>query len=378
MTRDKKVLYTLSSTVTAALLCIVLFANGGSRMLAAVWLTLSAIAVSLFIKKRTTLSIYKKTVLLLLMVGALLYLSIFYLSGIIFGYTKPTVPLSPLYFVQVVLPCIIIVIASEWVRYILIAQGRPFATACAYLTGMLSQVAAAGLTLDAITNLNTFMDLSALTLFPALTAGVLYTHVTARYGPWPCIAYRALTTITTYFMPLLPNAPDIFIAFATLLLPLLLFAFLRALYVPRRKRATERPYKRRIAHLGILGGMVIATAFIMLVSCQFRFGTVVIATESMTGELNVGDAIIYERYETQIITKGQVIIFKKNDTLTVHRVVDIERINGQNRYYTKGDANDERDAGFITDNEIVGVTDFKIAYVGYPALWMRRIFTIKS
>jgi hypothetical protein len=54
--------------------------------------------------------------------------------------------------------------------------------------------------------------------------------------------------------------------------------------------------------------------------------------------------------------------------------VDIKKINNQNRYYTKGDANDNLDAGFITDSDIVGVTNIKVSYIGYPKLWIRNIF----
>ena len=52
----------------------------------------------------------------------------------------------------------------------------------------------------------------------------------------------------------------------------------------------------------------------------------------------------------------------------------IENINGQLRYYTKGDANEDPDAGFITSSDIVGTVRFKIPYIGYPTLWLRSLF----
>ena len=84
--------------------------------------------------------------------------------------------------------------------------------------------------------------------------------------------------------------------------------------------------------------------------------------------------MIYENYEDQTIEVGQVIIFEKNKTITVHRVVDLEIIDGVARYYTKGDANKDADAGYVTDAEIVGVTNFKIPYIGMPTLWLGDIF----
>ena len=60
--------------------------------------------------------------------------------------------------------------------------------------------------------------------------------------------------------------------------------------------------------------------------------------------------------------------------MTIHRVVRIENMNGETRYYTKGDANDGEDSDFITSQEIVGLTDVTIKWIGYPTLWMRDIF----
>jgi signal peptidase len=95
----------------------------------------------------------------------------------------------------------------------------------------------------------------------------------------------------------------------------------------------------------------------------------------MTGELNRGDAIIFERYEDQTIEEGQVIVFEKGKNKVVHRVVEVQNINGVTRYYTKGDANEDNDAGYITRAEIIGLTDYKIPYVGMPTLWVRELFS---
>ena len=120
---------------------------------------------------------------------------------------------------------------------------------------------------------------------------------------------------------------------------------------------------------------VFMVSFILLISGQSRYGLIVIATESMTGEINKGDAVIYADYDDQTIEVGQVIIYQKNKSLTVHRVVDIEIIDGATRYYTKGDANNDMDAGYVTDADIVGITDFKIPYIGMPTLWLGDIFS---
>ena len=51
---------------------------------------------------------------------------------------------------------------------------------------------------------------------------------------------------------------------------------------------------------------------------------------------------------------------------TVHRVIDKAIVNGEKRYYTKGDANEKMDSSYITDDEIDGLVLFRIKYIGYP------------
>jgi hypothetical protein len=55
--------------------------------------------------------------------------------------------------------------------------------------------------------------------------------------------------------------------------------------------------------------------------------------------------------------------------------MEIKVIDGEIRYYTKGDANESMDAGYVTKSQIVGVTHFRILYIGYPTLWLRDIFS---
>jgi signal peptidase len=113
----------------------------------------------------------------------------------------------------------------------------------------------------------------------------------------------------------------------------------------------------------------------MLISCQFRFGAVVIASPSMTGEINKGDTIIYESYEhCEGADVGDVIVFEKNPgKRVVHRIVEETVVDGELRYITKGDANEDIDAGYVTDAQIVGKVRLKLLYVGYLSLWLYEI-----
>ena len=114
---------------------------------------------------------------------------------------------------------------------------------------------------------------------------------------------------------------------------------------------------------------------IMLVSGQFHYSLLVIATPSMTGSINQGDAVIYEKYDGDVIEEGDVIVFTKDgSSLIVHRVVGIQKIDGNVYYTTKGDANTSSDSGFVVEENVRGIVKCKVSHVGHPSLWLRDLF----
>ena len=218
------------------------------------------------------------------------------------------------------------------------------------------------------------MDLVGLNLIPAITSNVLYQHVNKKYGIYSVVVFRLIITLFVYLMPIVPSTPDALYAFYKFVYPLAIYLFVTALFDKKVKLAKEKQSKVAwtISSVVMVTIMVLT---IMLISNQFKYGILVVGSESMSGEINKGDAIIFERYDDQIIKEGQVIVFKKADSTVIHRVVDITNVNGQVRYYTKGDANESLDSGYILSNQIIGITNFKISYIGYPTIWINDIFT---
>ena len=94
----------------------------------------------------------------------------------------------------------------------------------------------------------------------------------------------------------------------------------------------------------------------------------------MSGALEKGDVIVYDKYDGEIVENGQIVLFDRNGTTVIHRVVDVKKINGVYRYYTKGDANEGSDSGYITSADLVGVVKLRIPFVGYPTVWLHDLF----
>ena len=370
---DKKTTYIFSFCLLALLLLSFFFPFGNGRIACAALVLPAAVIASVFIKKRRILSIRKSTVLLIMSVMGLLYITLYYLTGIVYGLYYALVRLSVSSFFNYILPISIIIVASEIIRSVLLAQDRRVVSVCAYLICFLGEVLIVA-SIDNIKTFNQFADILGYTVLPAVTANVLYHYLSKRYGKYPNISYRLLITLFPYIIPYSSQLSAAIYSFARLLVPFLIYVFIHALYEKKTKKHTSKR-KTGWAYAVVALSILFMTSFMMLVSCQFRYGLVVIATESMTGEINKGDAILYTRYDGQTIEEGQVIVFEKNKSKVIHRVVAIENINGVVRYYTKGDANEENDAGYVTKAEIIGLTDHKIPYVGMPTLWIHDIFS---
>ena len=373
MTKDKQILYIVSSTILAVLL-ILLFVNVENSRLATACLLLPLTAATLLIiKKRGALSINKKEVLLLSIIVGVLYVSLLQITGLFFGfYHNPyMMKLSNVEsLVTSFLPAAAIIACSELIRRVLLAQRNAYASVAAYLICVLAETLSCS-TLAGIRNFNGFMDLFGMTLFPALCANIYYQFASKRYGAYPNMALRFITTLYVYFIPSTTAMADAISSILKLVFPVIMYALVSALFEKKKKTALKKSSK--LSSLATALTAVLVVAIGMLISCQFRFGALVIATESMTGEINKGDMVIYEQYDDQKIEVGQVIVFSQNDARIVHRVVSIQTIGGETRYYTKGDANENDDAGYRTEANIVGLTDLKIAYAGYPTLWLREL-----
>ena len=370
---DKRKLHIVSASVFAALLIVffIPFETAG-RVIAALIMTVAAAVALITLKKRSILSMNKHQVLMIMSVITVVYLMLYYLTGLGFGFAANPYGLIGRFILENFIPIAVIIAASEIFRYVIRSGEDNIADVLCFASCILAEMIACATASVAVSSFNRFMELVGETMLPALVAGTLYHYLSKRYGPYPGMIYRAGTTLYLYLIPVVPAMAKSLHAFADLIIPIAIYLFIDALFEKKRRYALGK--KSKFGAVITVTAIAIMLSFVMLISNQFRFGTLVIATDSMTGEINKGDAVIYERYDGQHIKVGQVIVFDKNGSMIVHRVDEIEIIDGQTRYYTKGDANEDRDTGYIGEASIVGTVGYKIPYIGYPTLWMRSLF----
>ena len=373
---DKRIIRISSVSVLTVLLIVLLVPLGESgRIVAAFLLLPAAVLISIFIKKRNILSINKNQVLLILTVIALLYVMACYLTGLKFGFYKNPYGLNLNNFFRFFLPIAAIITFSEVIRYVLMAQNDRLASVFCYLSCVIADMLICS-NLPAITSMARFMDLIAGAFFPAIISNLLYNYLSKRYGIYPNLVFRAITVLYVYTFSTVSAISDALLSFVNIIFPIAIYLFIDALYEKKRRYAlgNRSVFVKVLSVVLTVTVVIIMLGTVMLISNQFKYGAYVIATPSMTGELNQGDVALYEQLDDRPVEEGEVIVFDKNGTVVLHRVEKIETINGITRYYTKGDANEYRDAGYILRSDIIGHVNFKIPYIGFPTLWMRNLF----
>ena len=369
MNSDRKKIYLLSLLFLAVLLSCFFAELSKRAILLAVVLAVCAPIVYFVIKKRDILSIYKRQVLLLMFVIALLYLMVYYLTGLHFGFYRFKESFATI--IKSIILISVTAVGIETIRMVFMQQDSKLLCVIAFLVGVIADLLLE-LNGTSFKTFNKFMDFIGLCLFPAITLNLLLCYLVKHFGVLPGICYRLIVAIIPLFITVTPAIPQSLLSFVQLVLPIVILVFIKGLY--EKKKREKKRVNRAVAIALTCVSLACMTTVIAVISCQFSICAVVIATESMTGELNKGDMVVYERFNDSFVKENEIVVFNNSGARVVHRVIKVEIVNGQYRYITKGDYNDVPDSGYITNSDIIGVVRFKIAYMGYPTLWMRSLF----
>ena len=270
-----------------------------------------------------------------------------------------------------IIPLSIIIISSEIIRNVFLSQKTRLSKVLSFIALVLVDLIVYTNIYDIVT-LTGFLNIVGFVLFASIACNLLYNYIGIRFGTRSIIVYRLITVLYAYIIPVIPNVYIFFRSFLRMIYPYAIYMVLEYTYAKSNFAIAHKDKQKSIMSTSIL--LVVTTLIIMLVSCQFKYGILVIGSSSMTGYVDKGDAIIYQRYDGKVINENEVIVFLKDNIKVIHRVVDVRVVNNEYRYYTKGDANMMRDDGYVTADDIIGTTGLRIKYIGYPSLWLRDIF----
>lgn len=124
----------------------------------------------------------------------------------------------------------------------------------------------------------------------------------------------------------------------------------------------------------ILTGLIVLIAVLLLFSIfpiTGNYKVLIVQSGSMEPAIHTGSIVVTkpaENYQVgDIITFGKI---SKTQTPTTHRIYSIEN----NKFVTKGDANNAPDISSVSADHIIGKMLFTVPYVGYIIDFARQPF----
>lgn len=324
------------------------------------------------IKKRNIISHYQKEVTMVMCAMGIIYLIVFYLMGTYFGFYESSVKFGKNAILYYIIPLSITIYSSEVIREIFLAQKGKIIKVISFIAFILIDLIIYGGVYN-FSNLDDLLIIIGFIVFSSVSNNLLYNYISLRYGKNSVIGYRLITILYAFIIPYTPNIYIFFRTFLKIVYPYFIYLFLEYTYSKTNFAVAYKDKKREIVWTTIL--IIVLSSVTMLISCQFKYGILVIGSKSMTGALNMGDTTIFVKYDKQNIKTGDIIVFKKNGLQIIHRVIDKKDINGSIRYYTKGDANMSADDYYLVDEDIIGISKLRIKYIGYPSIWIKEMFS---
>lgn len=307
------------------------------------------------------------------LVYAIFFLLLTYILGIFLGFTSSVYKLNFTNLIHNIIPYFILILVSEILRYEISRKGDGSTLSYVLVTIILTLV-------DVSLFRNTY-DLSTgdgqikyicVIVIPNLFKNVILLYFTKNGGIYPSLLYRILLDLKLVIVPIFPNFGPYFECIINTTLPVLI-AFIIQFNLKKFEDEYEnidvkKSKKYKYVAFSIILGIVLSIN--ILVGSVLKYSMIAIGSNSMIPVFAKGDAVIYEKINSETeLEVGQIIIFKKNNKTIVHRLIDIVDIgNHEKIYYTKGDANADPDGYPIERKSILGIYKTKIKYIGFPSV----------
>lgn len=318
---------------------------------------------------------YTKDVIYDIVIFSIIFLIAYYVLGIFIGFARSDNYYSWVGLKSFILPVVFSIILKEFLRYMMLKKSEKskLLIVITCILFILLDVTNAIYYNSFDTSYNTFIFF-ALTLFPAISTNIMCSYLSLKSGYKPVFLYLLIMGLYQYLLPIVPNPSEYISSIVQLVVPIILFYKLYQFFKKTRDEYVSREYNKKDWLLPIIPLVVIVVS-VYFTSGYFHYQAVAIATGSMHPNIKKGDVAIIEKMDSDYgnLKEGQVIAFKYNGVVIIHRIIRIVKQGNSYYFYTKGDANNGEDGYPVTVDMIVGKVSAKIPFIGLPTVWLKEL-----
>ena len=315
---------------------------------------------------------YWKDIVLEIIIILISFFLIYYLSGILIGFAKTKNYLTITSFKKFIFPIFIYIILKEYLRYQLVMKAseekKLIYLICIFFIALENTVPFSIHPLSF--NQEMFLFL-ALTFIPSITENILCTYLSLNFGYMPGIVYLWITKLYFYILPLIPNPNEYIYSMVFFLLPVFVLFRIKNWQQKDRTNPIEREQQNKSGLIYYLPALIITIVLVYFVSGYFKYYAIAIASNSMSPCFYKGDVVIVDQ-KYKNLNQGDIIAFKYEGTVIVHRIHQMIKTKNEYFIYTKGDANRNPDNYKITKDMILGVVKCRIPYIGKPTVLLNE------
>ena len=318
---------------------------------------------------------YTKDLMLEVVIFLISFFILYYLFGVVISFYRAGNYYTLTGLLDFILPSVIYVFLREIFRYMCMrkAEGSRILFVTTVAMFIFLDITSAIYFANFVSNYGVFLFI-ALTFLPALSLNVVLCYFIDKTGYKPIIFYALVINTYQYLLPILPNPNEYISSIVNFMLPIVFGYRLHKFLEKNHERDITLDYREK-RFVPLILSMFVVLGLVYFTSGYFHYWAIAVASGSMEPKIRKGDVAIIEKIDGHFDTleKGQVIAFKYDGVMVVHRLVNIIKDNNEYYFYTKGDANANPDNFVVKKDMILGTVKHKISYIGIPTVWLNEL-----
>ena len=293
--------------------------------------------------------------------------------GLFFGFLKTPYNLSFFGILNNIISPLVILVCSELFRYILISSNKDKKHICISTTIILIFLEMTfNLNIFHFDSLSSWFKIISACVLPLTAKNALLSYLSFYAGYKPGIVYRLIMDMYIYVLPIVPDLGDYIECIAMIVLPF--FIYLKSSeMVEYYENTFEREFKVSKSLGSEIATLIPVILLAVLTSGFFPWKLLGVGSESMEPKINKGDAVFAVKTNVNELQIGDIIVFEQQDKEIIHRISDIIEEDGSLYFITKGDNNNSEDDWRVSPEDIHAKVYGHIPWIAYPSIYIKEL-----
>lgn len=324
-----------------------------------------------FFTKKELIRNYHKSLTKTVVIITISYFILYYFLGVVIGFTYNVYDTSILGIIFNTFFLIVPLLFREEIRkrFVFFHKSK---IACVFITVIFVVYELIGSTFFNFQNNQELFSRFSTIFLPIAIENILLTYLAFVGIRSTIYAYFIPKLISRYCIPIVVDFDWFYQLLLQLGLTVVIYSFLSNEYLWQVKRIYSKKTDKKNSFLFAIICFIILIFGLFVAGC-FKYQPVAVLTYSMEPTFTRGDAVVIKKLnskEKEKLKKGDIIEYRYDQTVVIHRIVDSYLLDDERVFILKGDNNECEDPKVVYYDQIIGKVSFSIPKIGYPSVWL--------